>query len=172
MVARAPAKISDLTRRRTRRRAEGDERLGRIRLLAHQLGETVANAADADQWNISVDDVVDGGYTFPLPPRPILRSLHGGRGGVHEVSIALRADVRQIGNIHLLTIRPEGFPAEALAQARSAADCAARLLTLALDKATDPRPDQPEEHVEGHTHGILRLPVPEPWQGVGDDRAS
>src|SRR3954447_24720646 len=98
---------------RTRLTADEDP----IRQLARQLGETIANAADADQWTTCIEGVDYGGYTFPLPRRPVLRALHGGRHGTQEASVSLRSGMRDIGSVRLLTLRPQGFDRGELEQA-------------------------------------------------------
>ncbi len=137
MAARELPTIVNLARRRAERQSDHDQEHDRLRQLARQLGETVANAADADQWTTYIEGVDFGGYTFPLPPRPLLRSIHGGRRAAHEKSIPLSSGGREIGSVRLLTIRPKGFQAAEMEQARGAADCAARLLALALDRPTE-----------------------------------
>jgi len=136
VVGRESASIVDFAERYAQRADHHDEDLDRIRVLARQLGETIANAADADQWTTCIEGVDYGGYTFPLPRRPVLRALHGGRHGTHEASVSLRSGMRDIGSVRLLTLRPQGFDRGELEQARSAAECAGSLLALALERAS------------------------------------
>ena len=150
-----------------------DEELERIRALARQLGETIANAADADQWTTNVEGVDFGGYTFPLPPRPLLRSLHGGRRGSQEISIPLRSGMREIGSVRLLTIRPQGFDPAQLEQARSAAECAGGLLARAIDRASGGTPAAHVSRPDRANIVPMRLAMRRQWAGhVPRPRAS
>ena len=159
------SRIVDLAQKRAERMEERDDEVGRIRMLARQLGETIANAADADQWTTYIEGVDYGGYTFPLPPRPLLRSLHGGRRGSQEVSIPLRSDMREIGTVRLLTIRPHGFDPAQLEQARSAAECAGGLLARAIDRACGARPARAVSQSSQATIIPLRVALRRSWPG-------
>jgi hypothetical protein len=165
MAASERLNVVDFAQRRAERMEERDEELGRIRVLARQLGETIANAADADQWTTYIEGVDYGGYTFPLPPRPLLRSLHGGRRGSQEISVPLCSDMREIGSIRLLTIRPQGFDPAQLEQARQAAECAGGLLARAIDRASGARPAHAMTGPDRATIVRLRMPVRRSWPG-------
>ncbi len=104
----------------------GEDRITTVRRLAAEI----ADAADADQWSISIDgvDVIGPADLESLVPRRLLQVLNGGRPATYRLSIPLR----DLGVIRLATIRPGGFREANIEKAREAAERAADLLTVAV----------------------------------------
>ena len=100
----------------------GEDRIATLRRLAGEI----ADAADADQWSISVHgvDVIGPADLDSLVPRRLLQVLNGGQPATYRLSLRLR----DLGVIRLSTIRPGGFREANLVRAREAADRAAMLL--------------------------------------------
>jgi hypothetical protein len=101
--------------------------------LAQQLASQIADAADADQWEIAVRGLAVAGSprTAALLPRPWLVALNGGREGLYQVGVRLRRGLRDLGVVQLATIRPCGFGPADIARAAAAADRAAAILAEA-----------------------------------------
>ncbi len=108
----------------------GEDRIATVRRLAGEI----ADAADADQWSISLEgiDVIGPADLDSLVPRRLLEVLNGGRPATYRVNLQLR----DLGVIRLATIRPGGFREANLQRAREAADRAAMLLE-AIEAARD-----------------------------------
>ncbi len=100
----------------------GEDRVATVRRIATEI----ADAADADQWSVSIDDVdvIGPADLGSLVPRRLLQVLNGGRPATYRLSLPLG----DLGIIRLVTIRPGGFREANAERARDAADRAAILL--------------------------------------------
>jgi hypothetical protein len=105
-----------------RQACAGEDRIATVRRLATEI----ADAADADQWSVSIDgvDVIGPTDLESVVPRRLLQVLNGGHPAAYRLTIPLR----DLGVIRLATIRPGGFREANVEQAREAADRAALLL--------------------------------------------
>lgn len=97
---------------------------------ARTLAEEIADAADADQWAISlVGHPRIGKPDFnEMVPRGCLEGLSDGKPGRYRMTLVLQAGGRDLGIIRLGTIRPRGFVESDVSRARAAAACAAEIL--------------------------------------------
>ena len=106
--------------------------------FVRELATGIADAADADQWSVSVAGVVDTGDPFlrNLIPSWWLAALDGPRPGTHRIAVPLRAGCRELGLVQLESWKPGGFHDMDLLGGRRAAHSAARLLDLVLAAAS------------------------------------
>jgi len=134
MMNRRACRIVDISRERARRRGHGaGDPAPSIRLLARYLGGSIAHAARADSWTMTVR-WADAELTESR-----LRNPPGGRGAsgaaARGATVALVVGAREIGRVYLRTGRPGGFSGAEIVRAHAAGECAARFLALAIDLA-------------------------------------
>jgi PAS domain-containing protein len=104
---------------------------------ARELGRRIADAADADQWAITmvgVDGIGPPDFE-ELVPRPYLEALNDGRPARYRLTLVLRTDERDLGTVRLGTLDPAGFNDLDVARARRAAEDASRDFEEALDRS-------------------------------------
>jgi hypothetical protein len=101
--------------------------------IARHVASRIADAADADQWSISIAGIEEACPAEPaaLVPLQWLIALNGGRAGLYRIMLILEKDAREFGIVRLATIRPCGFSPDDLAQAQATAEWAAEVLSEA-----------------------------------------
>ena len=146
----------------TQRLAPRDEE--RVTRLARRLASTIADAADADQYAVTIPGVIgpDNSQLEPLIPDGWLVALNGGKPAVHRLSIELRSNGHPLGRLQLSTLRPSGFTAAEMGRAQMDAYYAAQLLTAALGAATPTAPKTSSSllHIEDFRASRPAGPVP------------
>jgi hypothetical protein len=144
------------------RACAGEDRIETVR----RLGGTIADAADADQWSVSIPgvDVIGPADLGDLVPRRLLQVLNGGRPATHRLNLPLCVPGRDLGVIRLATIRPGGFRSANIARACEAADRAA-LLLAAVEAVRDQTDRTPESRSRvRHRRGRrANLRLCQPW---------
>jgi hypothetical protein len=99
---------------------------GKARLLAL----AIADAADADQWAVTL--VGHPGLGDPdfdeLVPRWYLEGLSGSNDVRYRVTLVLQAEGKDLGMVRLGTVRPGGFTDDDVQRAGAAVACAAEIL--------------------------------------------
>jgi hypothetical protein len=143
----------------------GEDRIATVR----RLGTEIADAADADQWSMSVAgvDVLGPAELDDVVPRRLLQVLNGGKPATYRLTLPLHISGRDLGVIRLATIRPGGFRSECVAKACEAADRAALLLGAidAVREQADLPPELRGRRRRRNRRAPLRLcqPWPTDW---------
>jgi hypothetical protein len=101
------------------------------RHLLRRLAALIADAADADQWAITIGNWQEVGTSGmgELVPEEWLISLNGGRRAVYYLAIPLEGSSASLGQVRLATIRPCGFSPDQVRRAQAMVDWAAELLS-------------------------------------------
>jgi hypothetical protein len=130
------------------------------------LAAEIADAADADQWSISVAgvDVIGPADLDHIVPRRLLQLLNGGKPATYRLAIPLGVPGRDLGVIRLATIRPGGFRPTNIAKGYEAAHRAGILLeaTHVVRNRSDRRPSPKSSNRRRGQRGHLHLC--EPWK--------
>jgi hypothetical protein len=133
---------------------------------ARRLAAEIADAADADQWSISIDgvDVIGPAELDEVVPRRLLQLLNGGHPATYRLTIPLGVPGRDLGTVRLGTIRPGGFRPTNIAKAYEAARRAAIVIeaTEAVRNPADHHPDRRKASRKRGQRANLRLC--QPWQ--------
>jgi hypothetical protein len=113
-----------------------DDRIDSLAGFVRGLASGLADVADADQWAVRMVASEDGGRCAPRRVAPAwwLGALDLGRPAMHVLSLQLRSDCRDLGEIQLQSWKPGGFRPAEVAAARRAADAAARLLAMVVPR--------------------------------------